>query len=177
MEDENEQQNIKGTPYGNPMQQYGGSILLLTNPENELYKMELTFRSMSADKEGLPVTSGIPLMNDHGINSIIGTVQAIVNQITVMSNLNKMEVPMLMNFVGDTLARDLMINRVTYGIKNFASRDKIFFTSLATCFITLKRGFEEGDRRFWKGSQQEIHTTIENSNKKSGLMSSLNPWK
>jgi len=174
---EYEQPQINTTPYATPMQQYGSNILMLTNPENELYKMELTFRCMKMDKDGNSIPSGDPLMNEYGINSIIGTVQSMVNQVTVMSNLNKAEIPMLMDFLGDTLSKDLMINRVPYGIKNFASRDKIFFTALSTCFITLKRGYEEGDRRFWKGSQQEIHTTIENSNKKNGMFSSLNPWK
>ena len=94
-----------------------------------------------------------------------------------MSNLNKDEIPMLMGFLGDTLARDLMINRVPYGIRTFASRDKIFFTALTTSFITMKRAYEEGDKRFWKGSVQEIQTTVSGGQKqKGGFWSALNPW-
>jgi uncharacterized protein (DUF2236 family) len=94
-----------------------------------------------------------------------------------MSNINKNEVPILMEFIGDTLARDLMINRHKYAITNHASMDKIFFTALATTFVTIKRGFEEGDKRFWKGSVQEIHSRIEEGNKKNNIFSALNPFK
>ena len=167
---------IRSTPYASPMHQYGSSILLLTNPENELYKMELTFRSMKVDANGNPSQSGEPLMNDHGISSILGLVQSVVNQVTVMSNLSKGEVPILMDFLGDTLAKDLMVNRKEYGIESAAVRDRVFFIVLASSFITLKRAYEEGDKRFWKGSVQEISTRVEQGQKK-GLMSSLNPWR
>jgi hypothetical protein len=169
------QPDIKTSPYMSPMHQYGSSIILMTNPENELFKLELTFRSMMLDANGNPYQVGEPLMNDYGISSVIGTIQALVNQITVMSNLDKFEVQMLMDFLADTLAKDLMMNRMNYDIKSSATRDKIYFNALATTFVTLKRGFEEGDKRFWKGSVQEIHTTMDTQRKK-GILSALNPW-
>lgn len=167
---------IQTSPLLSPIHQYGSSILLLTNPENELNKMELMFRSMRLDKDGNPVSAGDPLMNDFGVHSVLGTIQSVVNQVTVMSNLNKMEIPMLMDFLGDTLAKDLMMNKTEYGIKSVASRDKIFFTALTTSFITMKRAFEEGDKRFWKGSVQEITSRVEQTGRKSGILSALNPW-
>lgn len=163
-------------PVNSGLNQYGSSIVLMTNPENELSKMEMTFRSIRRDKDGNLIQIGEPLMNEFGVNSVLGTIQSIVNQVTIMSNLNKFEVPMMMDFLGDTLAKDLMINRSKYGIINAAARDKIFFTTLTSCFITLKRAYEEGDKRFWKGSVQEIHNTVESTNKKKGFFSSINPW-
>lgn len=175
---ETQEEQVNPAAYMAPMQQYGSSsILLLTNPENELGRMELTFRSMQLNKDGVPISTGQPLMNDYGINAIVGIVQSLVNQITVMSNLNKTEVPMLIDFLGDTLARDLMVNRVAYGIKTHAARDKIFFTALSTAFVTLKRGYEEGDRRFWKGSQHEIRNIIEQDKKPGAIKGMLNMWK
>lgn len=168
---------VRTTPYNAPMHQYGSSIILMTNPENELYKMELTFRSMKLDGEGNPVSSGEPLMNDYGVSSVIGTVQALVNQVTVMSNLEKNDVPMLMDFIGDTLAKDLMCNRRAYDINSQSARDKIFFTALSTAFVTLKRAYEEGDRRFWKGSQQEITTRVDSIQPKGSFLSKFNPFK
>lgn len=175
----NEEQQIppqvRSSPYQSPMHQYGSAIVLLTNPENELYKMELTFRSMKLDEEGNAKSMGEPLMNDLGINSVIGTIQALVNQISIMSNLDKKNIANLIDYIGDTLAKDLMINKINYGIKSSTARDKIYFTALSTSFITLKRAFEEGDKRFWKGSVQEIRTSND-SQKQGGFLSSMNPW-
>ena len=177
MAEEQEQPQIRSTPYMSPMHQFAGSIEKLTNPEGELDKMELTFRNVRINAEGMMVSAGQPLMNDYGINSVIGTVQSLVNQITVMSNLNKQEIPMLIDFLGDTLARDLMINRVPYGIHSFSARDKIFFTSLSTAFVTLKRAYEEGDKRFWKGSQQEITTRVEGAARQNkGMFGRFMGW-
>jgi len=176
MVDETQQPQIRSSPYQSPMHNFGSSIILLTNPENELYKMELTLRSMVVDGEGNPNAVGTPLMNELGISSVIGIVQSIVNQVTIMSNLSKHEVPMLIDFLGDTLAKDLMMNRVSYEIGTASARDKIYFTSLSSAFICMKRAFEEGDRRFWKGSQQEITTRIEGQQKRNAFTNMLG-WK
>ena len=68
-----------------------------------------------------------------------------------------------------TLAKDLMVNRYEYEIDSPSARDRIFFTALTTAFITMKRAFEEGDRRFWKGSVQEVKTTVDSPQRKKGL--------
>lgn len=165
-------------PFASPMSQHGSSIIYLTNPENELDKMELTFRSIWVDKDGVQHKTGEPLMNDYGISSVKGTVQAIVNQVTILSNLSSNDIIMLMDFLGDTLARDLMTNRKNYNIKSFSARDKIYFTALSSAFITMKRAGEEGlsDKQFWRGSVQEIHSKVDSTGRKGGLLSSLNPW-
>lgn len=168
---------IKTSPYASPMHQFSGSLLLLTNPDNELYKLELTLRNCVLDKEGNPRQAGIPLLNDEGVTSVIGQTQAVVSQVTVMSNLEQSEVVMLVDFLGDTLARDLMVNRVRYAIENAAARDKIYFLVLSSSFITMKRAADEGERRFWKGSQQEITTRVEGMNpKKKGGLGAFLGW-
>lgn len=169
-----EQPTIRSTPYMSPMHNYAGSIVMLTNPENDLHKLELTFRSLKEGARGELIETGEPLMNELGVSSVMGIIQSIVSQVTIMSNFTKNEIPMLMDFLGDTLARDLMMNRVTYDIKSPAARDKIYFTALSSSFICMKRAYEEGEKRFWKGSQQEIKTTVE-SNQKKGWLSSINP--
>jgi len=170
------QAQVRASPYASPLHNFGSSIIVMTNPDDELYKMELTFRSMNLDTDGKPKQIGDPLMNDLGINSIIGIVQSVVNRVTVMSNLNKQEIPCLMDFLGDTLAKDLMMNRLKYDIRTLTARDKIFFTSLTAAFVTMKRAYEEGEKRFWKGSQQEITTRVESNNQKKSLMGSIMGW-
>jgi len=151
---------VKSTPYASPMYNYGSSIILLTNPSHELYKMELAFRSMVIGKDNKPVSTGDPLLNELGISSVIGQVQALVNQVTIMSNLKGHEIPAIIDFLGDTLAKDLMVNRTNYDINNASARDKIYFTALSTGFICMKRAYEGDDKRFWKGSQQEITNRV-----------------
>lgn len=172
-----EQPEIKSTPYSSPMFNFGSSIIMMTNPEDELYKMELTFRSAILNEEGKIVSVGKPLMNELGISSVVGIVQSIVNRVTIMSNLEKFDIQQVMDFLGDTLSRDLMMNRKTYGISTETARDKIYFTTLSTAFMTMKRALQEGEKRFWKGSQQEITTRIEGQQKKSGLLGGIMGWR
>lgn len=166
---------VRTTPYQSPMHAFAGSIVLLTNPENELYKLELTLRGLIEVGSELRKV-GEPLLNDEGVRSVLGQTQAIVNRVTVMSNLEAQEVANLMDFMADTLAKDLMVNRVLYQIGNPSARDRIFFEVLATAFMCLKRAADEGERRFWKGSQQEITTNIGGGQKPKGLLSKLVGW-
>lgn len=160
-------------PFSSPMNQFGSSILQLTNPESEIYKMELTLRSQILDKEGNPKQVGFPLMNDQGISSVIGQVQSVVNQVTIMSNFETKDIPLLIDFLGDTMAKDLMMNRETYQIESSSARDKVYFSALSTAYITLKRALNNGERGFWKGSQQDIRQTIETGQQSKGLFSML----
>jgi len=175
-EEQIEDEKLMNATYLNPMSTYGGSIITLTNPDNELYKMELTLRSMSMDSEGNIKKVGDPLMNDLGINSVIGMAQTILSRVTIMSDLNKTEITTLIDFLGDTLAKDLMMNRINYKIRTVSARCKIYFTVLASTFICMKRAFESGDRRFWKGSQQDVTHRFEGGQQRQGMMGKLFGW-
>jgi hypothetical protein len=163
------------TSLQSPINNYGSSIITLTNPEDQLYRMELTLRNMIADSNGKPQSYGTPLLNEIGIRSVVGQTQSIVSQITIMSNLDDKHIVALIDFLGDTLAKDLMLNRTRYEIANPSVRDRIYFTCLTNAFICMRRAFEEGDKRFWKGSVQEIKTTVD-SQKGGGFLSALG-WK
>ena len=170
-------QAVRSSPYQSPMYNFAGSILMLTNPEQELYKLELTLRNMTGDGKGGTRSLGKPLMNDKGVSSVLGQAQALVNQITVMSNLDRWEIQNLMLFLGDSLAKDLMLNRSYYDIENAAARDKILFSVSSTSFICMKRATDEGERKFWKGSQQDIHMHSDTGGgKRAGLMQKAMGW-
>lgn len=161
---------VRSSPYQSPMHQFAGSILLLTNPENELYKLELTLRGL-VEAKGELKQNGESLLNDEGVRSVLGQAQALVNRVTVMSNLESTEVANLMDFLADTLAKDLMLNRTFYEIKNASARDRIFYEVLATTFVCLKRAADEGERKFWKGSEQNINTNVGGPVKRQGFLS------
>lgn len=167
------QPQLRSVPFASPMQTYASSILQLTNPENEIYKMELTLRSQIVDKEGNALQVGDPLLNEAGISSVIGQVQAVLNQVTIMSNFENRDIPLLIDFLGDTLAKDLMMNRTRYNIKTPAARDKIYFAALAGAYVCLKRALNNGERGFWKGSQQDIRQFIDTGQQSKGLFGFL----
>lgn len=172
MEQKEEQRGI--SPYQSPMYNYPG-ILMLTNPENDLYKMELTFRNMIKDDNGNARPVGDPLMNDKGIRSVVGQVQSLANQISVMSNFSKNMVPVLMLNFGDTLIKDLMMSRVDYNIKNSVDRSIILNIANNYAYSTMLRGLEEGEKRFLGKAQQEIRNIVEQQ-KQRGAISNLLGW-
>ena len=163
-------------PFMNMAQQYGSSMLQMTNPEGEMAKMELALRSQIIDKEGNARQVGKPLLNEIGLSSVIGQVQAIVNQTTIMRNFDRNEIQILVNYLAETLAKDLMINRVAYGIETKAARTKIYYVALSSAFICLKRAFEQGERGFWGRIQQEIKQYVEGGNSQGGFFQKLLGW-
>lgn len=179
METEMQQQppQVRSNPYLSPMHNYGGSIILLTNPDDELYKLELSLRNMMLNQDGEAIFSGEPLMNELGISSILGQVQSITNRNTHMSNFESKMVYLRMMEISDTMIKDLMVNRVKYAIENLSTRDKILTISSNYALASLNRSLEQGERRFWKGSQQEITTRIESQNQKTGgILSKITGW-
>jgi len=169
-----EEEQIRPSMYQSPMYNYPG-ILMLTNPENDLHKMELTFRNMVEDENGQLKSVGEPLMNDQGIRSVMGQVQSLANQISVMSNFSKDMIPVLMMNFGDTLIKDLMMNRVKYDIKNSTDRCIILNIANNYAYSTLLRGLEEGEKRFLGRAQQEIRNIVEQG-KQKGAFSSILGW-
>jgi len=186
-----EEQSQPRLPYHQPSHMSGSNILTLTNPQTELYALELTYRGMMTDENGNLKRIDTPLMNESGINKVLGVVKSVVNQVTIMSNIEKEIIPELMKYLADTLSKDLMINRVNYEIGKTeyvekeitqyrydpSARDKVFFTAINIAYMTMLRGKEGDDKRFWKGQVFEQRTTVENNTRKRGLIASLNPWK
>lgn len=157
------------------MHTYGGSIVAMTSPKNELLNLEMSLRGY-AIIDDQQVRVGSPLLNSEGVNTVMGMVRSSINRITIMSNLKKEEVNMLIMYMLDYLARTLMMNKYYFQIKRSSDRDNIVFLCVNTAYICMKRAQDEGDRRFWKGSQQDIRTEVVNSQSKS-FLSALNPFK
>lgn len=169
---------VNSSPYQAPMHNLGGAIIMLTNPENDLYKLELTLRGSTENSDGEIQSVGDPLLNEEGIKRVIGQVQTIVNQITILSYLEDEEISHLLLFLADTLAKDLMLNKKRYDIKNPSARDIIFFSSISTSYVCMCRAKKGGERKFWKGSVQEIHSKVEaGGGSKKGLFDKAMNWR
>ena len=164
-------------PYTNPLSAFGNSIILLTNPEEETHKAELRFRNIKVLENEKIVKLGDPLMNEYGISQVIGLMESVINRNTVMGWLEDAdEVAGIRNFFADTLAKDLMMNREVYGINDPTARDRIFFEAVSGVHLCLKRSFKQGERKFWKGSQTDVHHRVTNDGGQGGIKNWLG-WK
>ena len=175
---QNNQKLAQNASFNSPMATYGSSIMLMTNPDNELYKTELAFRGLAMDDKGQIKQIGSPLMNNEGVNSVIGQIRGTVNQITIMSNLEKTDIEKMILFLGDTIIKDLMINNNVYQCSSIVARDKVHNIALETAFMCMRRAYNNGERGFWKSSQQEITTRVEGGNlgKKNNMFSNILGW-
>ncbi len=173
-ENQNNDRGMAINPYQSPMYNYGSSIIYLTNPEQELFKMELALRNQILDKDGEIKTLGNPILNDEGIGLVIGATQGLVNQITIMSSLDtKKEIYPLINHVGDTLIKLLMLKSKSYELDT-NNKDYIMSLFYSFAFICMKRAVSDGlsDKKFWRGSVTEVHNQT-SQEKKPGLLGRL----
>jgi len=162
-------------PFGVAPHSSSSNIILLTDPSSTLYNFELVLRNQADDGEGNLRKCGDPLMNDYGINMVMGATRGMVNQITFLGKLDQPEIVNIMYYFGDTVIKDLMINKKKYEIKTDQARTTICYLAQITNYITMKRPFEGGERTFWKGTVQELHTKVEGGQKKS-LFGSVFGW-
>lgn len=162
--------------YGSPMWNFGSSIIKLTDPERLLWQLELYFRNAreSGDKV---VCLGEPRMNEQGINDVLSMIASLSNQAAILSNFTTGEIEGLMLLLSDTLCRALMVNKRRYAISSPVDMSMINQATISVAFIVLKRGFGEGERKFWKGSMQEIKTTVEQQRGGGLSLARLNPFR
>lgn len=165
---EYDEETTRINPYLSPMHNNNSSIIFLTDPANELRRFELTLRSMYEDQDGNMHSFGDPLMNDKGIAISLSLLRSVVSQITIMSNITKKQYYQLMLRFSDEVITDLLTNTEEYGLKRENRKAvKAMICNMAN--ICILRAYEEGERRFWRGSTQEITTQVLTPQKSSGI--------
>jgi hypothetical protein len=169
--------NDNQIPYQLPMHMLGSNILHMTNPAMQLKQLEYAYKGKVENQDGTMTDYGNALMNERGINNVVGLLRSTVNQVNIMGNLEKEDIPKLMQFFADALIKDLMLNKYNYNM-TWESRNLVYTSAINLAYYTMKRSLNEGDRRFWKGSVQEISMKQESNTKGGGgILSKLNPWK
>lgn len=163
--------------YTQPASPHISSIETLTNPDSDLFKFELFLRNMYQNHQGTLEKIGEdsgwqPLVIDLGVNSIMSALVSVVHQMNTLSNFNENDFHFMIMGLTDTLAKDLMLNRLKYKLDR-SNRDLIIDNAIRFAYGFSKRAFEEGDRKFWKGTVSEIKHTQE-INKSRGSV--LNPF-
>lgn len=164
--------------YNSPIERYGSQIAILTDPTDSLYDFELFLRRLKKNEDGtLSMVGGRrlwkPMMNDVGINTVLLCMQGVVNQMTALSNLDEQEIYTILRDFTYNMVESLAFNRSKYNLE-VTDRPVVVGSARRFLYIFMKRPFQEGDKKFFKGITQEIKQTTEISKPKSGF--SLNPF-
>jgi hypothetical protein len=149
---------MKNASYMTPQAEATSALAELTSPLEELRDLELSLKGKAENSKGQEIQIGEPLCNDEGVAAIIRLIKAQVSRKSFLSNYEESDISPLIMFLGRTLIRDLMLNKERYGIKDNTARHQIVFISCTSAFSALKRGLENGERRFLKGGI--IETTV-----------------
>ena len=173
---DNEERPVQVPAYQSVMNSYNGSIILLTDPEDVLERLRYTLEGKEINGNGELIHIGEPLMNDNGINRVMSLVRTTVNRGVFLSDFKDAEIKSLMDFLGDTLAKSLMTNRDNFGISDDRIRDDIYFLVLFSCFAALKRAWEAGEKKFWKGSTHELTMRQQGEQPNSGFINKIFGW-
>ena len=170
---------MPGMAYTNSDQGLAANIKDLTDPQKEIQMLKLSFEGKIIDENGEEKQITEPLMNIRGIYSIIGQVRSVVNRVSNLTHLSTHEIGTItVDSFSDSVIQDLMVNWKYYGIdkdRRNVTRTVVLRSAERIVYATLKRSHEGGERKFWKGSQQDIRTTIVNDGSNKGIGKALNP--
>ena len=169
---ENQQQ---GGSYSTPAHLQNSNILYLTDPSTEIQRLEDTLRSQYRDDNNHITKYGDPLVNEKGISVVLGMVRSVVTQITTMSNLTKQDINKIMINYCENLTIILMLKWKEFNLTR-SNRPIVKLAAKNPALFCMKRALDEGERRFWKGSQQDFTTTIINPKEKSGFLGKMMGW-
>lgn len=147
--------------YQNPMREYQGSILELTDLENPIAQIYSLLKGIDIDMNGQEVQTSEPLLNDLGVAAVLRLCKGSINRISSMSMYTEDEVPKIVMYLADTLIRDLMVNHHIYNIQTPNARSQIVNIVITMAYATNKQAQENNMKRFLKGSQQEITTRVD----------------
>lgn len=160
------------SPYQIPQGAKDGTMLYITNPEDEIRRLELTMKGMYEDSNGKLISYGKPKMNELGIQSIIGMVRSVVSQINIMGQEDKREVNQIMLDYINTLAKVLMTKWQDFGL-NREDREMVFLYAKYPPYFALKRALDQGERKFWGKVQQEVKHVVEQNGNNKGVFSKV----
>ena len=165
----------KSIPSSAPMDRFGGGILNLTNPDPEIYKLELTLRNQRMDNQGNVIQIGPPLMNDEGVNRVVGFVQSIVNTNTIMSNYDRDLIFKMIKFASFSLIEDLGIAHHKYGVTGDVDsvRNHCITAAICLCMASSMRAMDQGEKKWLGTSMHEVRNTLVGDKKSAGLSGTI----
>lgn len=150
------EQSMAGPYLQQQQQQVSAALVEQINPDRIIADLQMKLRGYKEKYDGSWERSGIPLMNDNGVMTMVTYASSVVNQHTIMSSFDNKQVAKIMITLMEAIIDDLTLNWKEYDIKNKTHLDIIHNMMMITCFSALNRALAGGERRFL-GT-----TTIEN---------------
>ncbi len=134
-------------------QQIDSRSLLATATDPAKMIEELRHRLMGqvwnpVKKKWVKLKGVVPIINANGAAELFNAVFVRVNQNTIFSNLTEQEVRKLIIHFCDDLMYLLADKYIEWDIKDEEALNIIFSNVTDTIFFALKRGFEQGERKF-----------------------------
>ena len=139
----------------------------LTDPEKQIYEIELSLKGKASNENGDIVKVSEPLLNEEGVANMIRIVRSMVSRVMFMSNLNEEQVAKLTIELGWVISTDLIRNKVKYGVKD-KDRSTIVTIILYPSFESGNAALENGFRRFLKSGIIETTINTQGNQMKTG---------
>lgn len=140
----------------------------LTNPEQDIYEVELSLKGMEIDSKGNKVKVSEPLLNDKGVANMIRLMRSMVSRVMFMSNLEDDQIRILTQELGESIVSDLVMHKVEYEIKDFESMTTIRTIVTYKAFESGMSALENGFRRFLKSGIIETTISTQGNQMKGG---------
>jgi len=175
-EDGYEQPGVRMSPYVSPHDQNSSSIMFLTNTYPEVDDLKRKLMGQDLDSEGNLVQVTKPLCNVDGIAVITTTISGLVSKHNILTHNDEHNISKSMRSVSDTMVKELMMKGKLWKVDP-SFRDVILQATGDTARGVIGRGLKGGDRNFWKGSQQDVRTIVENGSQKRGVFDRIRQWR
>lgn len=162
--------------FGTPVSQFGEGIIVLTDPSDEVARINLRLKGYTKQVDGSWAKTDDEWLNDDGVSKIMANIEPNVSQNIHLSNYEERDVSNMMLNVSDTIIETLLMGRVKYGLKEASNRNIIYNMCVNPSYASYRRGFKEGDKRFLSKTSQDVKHTIEQTSKGGGWLDKFNPF-
>ena len=151
-----QQMGMYGPQMQEQMAQSQAVLVEQTNPDKVLEEIVLKLKGLKKQMDGSLVRVGEPLMNSLGVNRITLIMSSIINQNTILSDLERSEINNLTLSVSKNLLLDLAQHWREYKIKDRAMLNHIVATVIFPAFFSLRRAYLKGEKNWLKSFMTEI---------------------
>lgn len=130
----------------------------LTDPEKEIYEVELSLKGLEVNEDGKKVRVTTPLLNDKGAANMIRLMRSMLNRVTYVSNLEEEDIRALVVELAYAIQDDLIMHKKDYEIRDTTDMTTIRTIITYKAFEAGMSALDNGFRRFLK--QGIVETTI-----------------
>lgn len=133
------------------------STLEVTNPKHVCHEIRQRLRGFEQDAfsgQWMTVPDGKALLTEEGIRSVMFSVESILNQNSVLSNLTEEVIVKMVVSKGDEIIQKLIMKRIEFGIDK-AELNSILNLVTDNCYNCLMRALRNQERVFHKSTLSE----------------------